>query len=131
MRRSGILLCALAALALGSGCKDTSINPEEYIFPTSNVSYARDVQPFFNITCAITGCHGQGTQQSMLRLNSYQELMDYSLFEVIPKDPENSELVKRIEGRSAGQRMPLYRQPLTQNQINGIRAWIGEGALNN
>ena len=38
--------------------------------------------------------------------------------------------VLRIEGR-LGARMPLNQNPLNQNQITGIRAWIGEGALNN
>jgi len=36
----------------------------------------------------------------------------------------------RIEGR-VGARMPLNQSPLNQNQITGIRAWIGEGAKNN
>jgi hypothetical protein len=49
---------------------------------------------------------------------------------VVPNDPGNSGLVMRIEG-SIGARMPLNRNPLNQNQINGIRTWIAEGARNN
>jgi hypothetical protein len=36
----------------------------------------------------------------------------------------------RIEGR-LGERMPPGGYPLNQNQINGLRAWIAEGAKNN
>jgi len=49
---------------------------------------------------------------------------------VVRGQPEQSTLVMRIEGR-VGSRMPLDRRSLNQNQITGIRAWIGEGALNN
>jgi hypothetical protein len=37
----------------------------------------------------------------------------------------------KIEGRADGARMPLNRNPLNQNQINGIRTWINEGAQRN
>jgi len=49
---------------------------------------------------------------------------------VIMGKPDESILVLRIEGRLLS-RMPLNRPALTQNQINGIRTWIAEGALNN
>ena len=49
---------------------------------------------------------------------------------IVRNQPDQSTLVMRIEGR-IGERMPLNRRALNQNQINGIRAWIGEGALNN
>jgi hypothetical protein len=39
-------------------------------------------------------------------------------------------LVQRIDGRIAP-RMPLNSQALTTNQINGIKKWIDEGAMNN
>jgi hypothetical protein len=39
-------------------------------------------------------------------------------------------LVQRIDGRLAPQ-MPFDSQPLTANQIAGIKKWIDEGATNN
>ena len=88
------------------------------------------MQPLFNQTCALTGCHGDGQQQSALRLTSYDNLMFGGQLVVVREEPAQSVLVMRIEGR-VGERMPLNRRALNQNQINGIRAWISEGALNN
>ena len=49
---------------------------------------------------------------------------------VIPTDPDNSLLVKRVEGTIPPQ-MPLGGSPLTPAEIGRIRQWILEGALNN
>lgn len=134
MRRV-ILWCAVAAMALASGCKDENNpidgdSPSNIIFPISGVSYAVHVQPLFNQTCALTGCHGDGSQSSILRLTNYDNLMYGGALVIVRNQPDQSTLVMRIEGR-IGERMPLNRRALNQNQINGIRAWIGEGALNN
>ena len=131
--RPAIVLLALLAI-LGWGCKDENPvdddSPSNIVFPLSNVSYAQHVQPLFNQTCALTGCHGDGQQQSALRLTSYDNLMFGGQLVVVREEPAQSVLVMRIEGR-VGERMPLNRRALNQNQINGIRAWISEGALNN
>ena len=53
---------------------------------------------------------------------------------VIPGDPDNSYLVKKLEGAAdiAGQRMPRGNGPfLTEGQMLVIRHWIREGAANN
>ncbi|HEX7573748.1 MAG TPA: hypothetical protein VF514_11685, partial [Bacteroidota bacterium] len=49
---------------------------------------------------------------------------------VVSGKPDASTLVLRIQG-SVGARMPPGSYPLNQNQINGIRTWIAEGAKNN
>lgn len=125
----------LTLLLLFTGCKDENNpldgdSPSNIVFPISNVSYGQHVQPLFNQTCALTGCHGDGPQTSALRLTGYDGLMFGGLLVVVRGQPDQSTLVMRIEGR-IGERMPLNRRALNQNQINGIRAWIGEGALNN
>jgi hypothetical protein len=50
---------------------------------------------------------------------------------VIPGKPDQSILVFWIEGRVGTERMPPGSQALNQNQINGIRTWVAEGAKNN
>jgi hypothetical protein len=112
----------------GIGCKDE--RPVDIVFPSANVSYGAHVQPLFDQACALSGCHDDGSHESKLVLTSYNGLMNAQLMVVIPRDPQNSILVQRIEGR-LGERMPLYRNPLNDNQTTGIRAWIGEGAKNN
>jgi mono/diheme cytochrome c family protein len=128
------LLCA--ATLLLTGCKDQlgpddGESPSNVIFPAAAVSYSQHVQVLFNQTCAISGCHDDGSHQSALRLTSYENLRwNAPQVEVVPSEPNASVLVLRIEGR-LGDRMPLYKNSLNDNQINGIRAWIVEGALNN
>jgi hypothetical protein len=124
-----------AGLALAAGIfircsEDENPTGSDIVFPPNNVSYGVYVQPLFNETCAFTGCHGDTEPAAGLRLTSYDNLMFNSLQVVVRERPDESILVLRIEGR-LGSRMPLNRTPLTQNQINGIRTWIAEGALNN
>jgi hypothetical protein len=133
-----ILIPLAGALALifllSPGCKDENPvdgeSPSNIVFPLSNVLYGQHVQPLFNQACTYAGCHDDGQHQSMLKLTSYDGVRYGGSLVVIPGKPDQSSLVLRIEGR-VGTRMPLNRNPLNQNQINGIRAWIAEGALNN
>jgi hypothetical protein len=52
---------------------------------------------------------------------------------VIPGDPQNSYLIRKLEGRDInGERMPRGTGPfLTEGQIIVIRKWIEDGAPNN
>jgi hypothetical protein len=83
-------------------------------------------------------CHaGAGAPQG-LRLddaNSYALLVgvasseQLSLERVAPGDPDNSYLIKKLEGTAAvGGRMPLGGTPLARADIEVIRQWITEGA---
>jgi hypothetical protein len=49
---------------------------------------------------------------------------------VVGGAPSNSLLVQRLEG-TIPPIMPSNQNPLTDNQKNGIRKWISEGAKNN
>jgi hypothetical protein len=134
-RTSAAAVCAFAAALLwGVGCKDVNPvgndSPSNIVFPISNVSYGQHVQPLFNQACNYAGCHDDSQHQSMLKLTSYDNLIYGGALVIVRKKPDQSTLVLRIQG-TVGSRMPPNGNPLNQNQINGIRAWIGEGALNN
>ncbi len=133
LTRSGIVMLALSLASLG--CKDqnnplTGGSPSNVVFPTSNVSYANQVQPLFNQTCTLSGCHDDAAPEGIVKLTSWSHTVLDLPGVVVPGDPSKSELVFRIEG-TVGQRMPPYGNPLNQNQTNGIRTWITEGAKNN
>lgn len=91
------------------------------------VFYLSDIQTIFNAKCI--NCHGN---QGGLSLISYTTLMagGNSGPAVSPGSAANSLLVKRIEGTIPPQ-MPLGASPLSESEINLIRTWINEGALNN
>ena len=125
--------CVLAAAVLLMGCEDETSGPGpdsgEILFPESNISYGQHIQPIFNASCAISGCHNSTTRQSDLSLGSYVEATTRPGI-IVSGDPEASLLVQRIEGRIQPQ-MPFNRAPLPENQISVIRQWILEGAKNN
>ena len=132
----GIFAAALAAALLsGAGCKGTAPtgpdnSPSNIVFPTNGISYSAQVQPLFNQACNLSGCHDAGQHQSALDLTSYGEAVLTIPGIVVSGKPDASTLVLRIQG-SVGARMPPGTYPLNQNQINGIRTWIQEGAKNN
>ncbi|MEW6510606.1 MAG: c-type cytochrome domain-containing protein [Bacteroidota bacterium] len=135
MSLRGLALAGVAAIVALS-CKDENItglgdSPSNVVFPTRDVSYAVHVQILFNQTCALGGCHDNGPHQSPLRLTEYGYAVLTIPGVVVAGKPDESTLVFRIEGR-VGERMPPPpSNPLNQNQINGIRTWIAEGAKNN
>ena len=148
MRR--FLLSGMCALALASaGCDEklSSITgPTPNLVPTLS-SIQKEI---FNVSdssgrLACIGCHtDQGrTPASNLLLTegrSYQQLVGRASLGkpgatlVIPGDPDNSYLVKKLERAPdiVGERMPRNNGPfLTEGQMQVIRRWIFEGAANN
>ena len=120
---------AVVLLALSS-CKDTS-NPvsklDEIVFPDTWISYEKQVQPLFNVGCTNVGCHDRATDQNKnLDLTSFAGVRA-NFGVVVPKDTSNSRLIWTIEARPGSPPMPPAK-PLNQNQINGLKRWILEGA---
>ena len=133
--RLGINFLCAGVMAIVLSCKDDNPtgdggSPSNVVFPNSNVSYNQHVQPLFNQACALSGCHDDGPHTSPLRLTSYGNAVLSIPGVVVAGNPDASTLVLRIQG-SVGQRMPPNTNPLNQNQINGIRTWIAEGARQN
>ncbi len=89
--------------------------------------FAAVILPMFQTDC-IT-CHGGAGD---LNLESYADVLLGGMngAVVVPGDPDNSLLIKRLEG-TINPQMPLNLPPLSQPQIDTIRDWIAEGALDN
>ncbi len=97
-------------------------------------------------TCAISGCHNQADQKSLLSLDdsvSYRNLLTHKieneeavlLFRalVVPGKPDSSFLYTKIAGRppiNQGEQMPQRLNPLPQAEIDAIKSWILRGAPN-
>ncbi len=105
------------------------------------VSFEKDVMPILNNYCVM--CHLPGAAQGGLSLypDAWSELVGIPskqspLLQVEPGSPESSYFyIKLIEtGESvggSGQLMPIQQPPLAQDQIETIRLWIEQGALQN
>ena len=96
----------------------------------------------FNLNCALSGCHAGSSPaqgQNLSEGQAFSNIVNVSsnevpgLLRVNPQNPDQSYLVLKIEGDPSivGSRMPLGRTPLSQEQINLIRQWISEGAMDN
>jgi len=116
-----------------AGCDDTNSvkQLDSTDIPSSNVSYAKHIQPVFNLKCNNSGCHNASDAQGGIVLISYANtIADVSV--VFPGMPQNSRLAWAIQGLSGAKSMPpVGLAPLTKNQIEGIVTWIREGAKNN
>ena len=131
--------CWVMAWGLGlAACNDSGMQPGE-------VSFSQQVQPILTDRCAFGGCHASTSPaagQSLAEGLAYVSLVNLpsqelpSMDRVEPGDPDQSYLVHKIQGThlavgGSGLRMPRGQEPLSEDQINLIRAWIEQGARNN
>ncbi|MCZ7558335.1 MAG: hypothetical protein M5R41_18220 [Bacteroidia bacterium] len=110
-------------------CSDDGVRPgDEIVFPEKDVSYAAHVQPFFTLRCANYGCHEDQTRAGNLSLTSYVALTERPGI-VIAGNSDASYLMQKLDGRLPHPiEVPVI---INQNQLNGIRTWINEGAKHN
>jgi hypothetical protein len=121
---------AIVGMVVFSGCtKTTTVVIETPInTDTATMSFSADIQPVFNASCALAGCHVAGAHAPNLTQGvAYQSLTDGGY--VIASDPTNSQLMMWLTGKKTPV-MPLGSGP--DPEINAkVYAWINQGALNN
>lgn len=99
-------------------------------------------QVVFTPTCAVSGCHLNPGAQQNLDLSAGMAWSNAvgipsaempALNRVTAGDPDNSYLIMKLEGNPSilGDRMPEGGPFLSQAEINVIRQWILDGALDN
>lgn len=113
--------------------------PEPQPEPVASFTEIQDT--IFTPTCATSGCHSGANPPDGLNLSvgvAYSNLVNVasvqmpSLFRIEPGDPDNSYLVRKVQGTGiVASQMPLGDEPLTQDQIDLIRQWVSEGAEDN
>jgi hypothetical protein len=154
-RRLGSLVVCLVLLAgcAGGGSDDDlerRDGPECTPPDPPTISLASNVQPIFDASCALGGCHAGAVPVEDLDLSpgaSRGELVGVPSIRlpgrdlVVPGDPDESYVIQKIEGVAgiAGQPMPLGCPGapqggalcLTADQILAIRTWVSECALAN
>jgi hypothetical protein len=130
----GYVLVILITIWSTWTCKDQVAGDDinKIVFPDSNVSYSKHVEPLFLSVCAIPGgCHAGDEPAAGVNLETYNDAIS-KVGIILRGDPENSRLIWAIEGRDPNvPRMPLDLPPLNANQIKGLKTWIKEGAKNN
>ncbi len=104
-----------------------------YVMLTRNerqqISYNEHIRPIINAKC-IT-CHGGVKKSAGVSFLFREEALDTAESGrpiIIPGDAKNSELYQRITHHDPEFRMPLEKQPLTEEEIDLIARWIEQGA---
>lgn len=106
-----------------------------------SISFAADIAPILNNTCATMACHGGPMPAQELALgtaSAYNELVNVESTQcpgrtlVVPSNPGASYLINKITGvdMCLGSRMPKLGT-LSAVEIQIITDWITEGAANN
>jgi ankyrin repeat protein len=92
----------------------------------TKVDFRRDVQPLLNQYCI--ECHGPSRQMHGFRLDRRRDAMrGGTLTVIVPGNSAGSRLYLKLTGDKYGPQMPPTG-PLTQEQIDIIKAWIDQGA---
>ncbi|HTE23754.1 DUF1553 domain-containing protein [Flavitalea sp.] len=94
------------------------------------IDFNTEVKPIFNSKC-IT-CHGGVKRESGFSVLFRTEALanaESGKPAIIPGDPENSEMIRRLTLNDPEERMPFKHEPLTKDQISTLRQWIKEGAV--
>ena len=148
MRKASAVAVIAVSVFAGSSC-DEKLSDLAGPTPNLTVSFSSIQREIFSAAdssgrVACTNCHIAARAQFVGNLNlsegvSYAQLVNVpstnlrSATRVIPGDPDNSYLVRKLEGGPSifGNRMPNTGGPyLTSGQMAIIRRWIAEGARN-
>lgn len=126
--RFGFLLGAAAALAVGLG---SGVVSAAELPPASDkqVDFKADIWPIFQARCV--ECHGPEKKKSGLRMHTKEEAMKGGTEGpmVVAGKSAESLLVQLIAGTNENfDKMPPEGDPLTDEQIGLVRAWIDQGA---
>jgi hypothetical protein len=100
-----------------------------FITSGHNVDYNTEIKPIFNKKC-IT-CHGGVKRQSGFSLLFRSEALAVNKSgkaAIIPGDPDNSELIRRLSLKDPEERMPYKHPPLSGDEIATLKKWIKQGA---
>jgi hypothetical protein len=109
-------VCVCAAIRLTASAGDLQLE------------YNRDVRPILADNCF--ACHGpdSAARQADLRLDRRATAVDMGA--IVPGEPEESELLRRIRSEDSAERMPPpeTKKQLTIQQQQTLEQWIASGA---
>jgi hypothetical protein len=136
----GAFIFSFIALTI-SNCKHEIPEPvvEEDVFispiPTlsdtcsfDTIYFVKEILPIFQTQCATSGCHDENSAADGIILNNYVDIIKTG--EIKAFDINNGGIYKSITEADVDKIMPPGAS-LTPEQINAIKVWINQGALNN
>jgi hypothetical protein len=99
-----------------------------------SVSYSRDIRPILSTKCF--ACHGPDAEarEAGLRLDTQEDavrMLDSGSRAVVPRDPQASELLARVNTADDSLHMPPPEtgKAVTREEAELLRRWIADGAV--
>lgn len=126
--RRYILVCAV--FVCYSGCSSSDItSPGDVVFPARGVSFRSHVEPLFTISCNVQGCHDAARPDNyQVDLTSWVGTRATNV--VNQPGDTNCGLIRVVLERQLHR--GYFGVPgLTENNRQGLKQWVIEGAQNN
>ena len=123
-RRSHIVWPALFLAAARTFGQDPKLDST-----STPVSFSKDLAPILARKCV--ACHGPEKSKGHFRVDSFDWLTkagESKSAPLVPGQPEQSELVRRLTAKDEDERMPQKDDPLPPELIALIERWIKDGA---
>ncbi len=106
----------------GSSGSGSTCNPDTVYFQNT-------ILPIIVSNCATSGCHDATTHREGVRLTDYASIINTG--HIVAGNLSSSKLYGAITSSEDEKMPPTTRTPLTSSQINSVKTWILQGALNN
>jgi WD40 repeat protein/mono/diheme cytochrome c family protein len=120
-------LLAAATLAWGAPQEKSPGSPAA---STAKVSYDKQIRPIFQAACM--GCHQPAKAKGSYVMTTRERMLaagESKLVNLVPGHPEKSNLVDQITPKNGQTEMPKGRKALAPAEVELIKKWITEGAL--
>ncbi len=99
------------------------------VLPEEEIDYNTQVKPIINAHCI--SCHGGVKKNggfSMLFENEAKGKTDSDVPAILPGHADQSEMIRRLQSHDPEERMPYEKAPLSNDEIDILKKWIGQGA---
>lgn len=119
---SPVVLMLFGLLTLNSCYYDDeeTLYPQSLACDTTNVTYSATISAIMSSNC--NACHSGSAPQANIKTDNYTDLKDIA---------DNKKLWGAVNHLSGYSPMPKDRPKLSDCDLDKIRIWIYEGALNN
>jgi hypothetical protein len=93
------------------------------------IYFQNTILPLVVSSCATTGCHDQSSHREGIILTDYTSILRTG--KIRPGDPNGSKFLSSLTDGGEDRMPPSPNNPLNSDQINMIRDWIAQGAMDN
>jgi len=125
------LITVFAGFASAQADDKTQEKPAGEKPATPEISFYKQIRPIFQANCH--GCHQPAKAGGDYDMTSFEKMLSGGASEtaaVVAHKPEESFLLELITPVDGEAEMPRGKKPLTETDIELIRAWISQGAKN-